>query len=242
VLTLVEGLTRRYGEREAVRDLDVRLAAGEIYGLLGCNGAGKTTTIRMLVGLLEPTAGRVRVRGVDVWKDAVAARRATGFAPDAPLLYDRLTGREFLAFLAQLHDLSSGDAARRVADLLDEVDLSGDADRACGTYSLGMKRRLAFAAALVHRPAFLVLDEPLSGLDPRSTRRLKDRIRAVADTGTAVLLSTHDLTSAEELCDRIGVLHRGRLVAEGEASVVRSMASAPSLEAAFLALTSEELS
>jgi len=232
---------RGYGSLRAVDGLDVTVCAGEIYGFLGANGAGKTTTIQMMVGLLAPEAGRISIAGHDVAREPLAARAAFGYVPDRPLLYDRLSGREHLEFLAQLRRIPRAVAAERVAELLAAVDLTEAADRLCGTYSLGMKRKLSLAAALLHQPSVLILDEPWNGLDPKGARRLKDLLSRLAGEGAAIFLSTHDLATAEAVCHRVGILHRGRLLAEGSAEELRQRAAgaAADLEAAFLELTEE---
>jgi ABC-2 type transport system ATP-binding protein len=210
---------------------------GEIYGFLGSNGAGKTTTIKMLVGLLEPSAGHVFIADHDVWKEPVAAKTKLGYVADNALLYERLSGRDFLHFLAQMRGLPLNEAQRRIEYLLTLLDLVEHADRLCGSYSLGMKRKLSLAGALIHQPAVLILDEPLNGLDPRSARRLKDLLLEMAASGTTILLSTHDLSTAETLCHRVGIMHRGRLMVEGSAAELRQMLGVPDLEAVFLNLT-----
>jgi ABC-2 type transport system ATP-binding protein len=235
------GLTRRYGSKLAVDHLDLQVAHGEIYGFLGPNGAGKTTTIKMLVGLLEPHAGTVALDGHDVWADSLAAKAAFGYVPDRAHLYEQLTGREFLEFIAQMRALPRAGAEARIEELLALLQLEPAADALCGTYSFGMKRKLALAAALLHRPRVLILDEPFNGLDPRSSRRLKDLLVQLADEGCGLLMSTHDLATAEAVCHRLGVLHHGRLVAEGRnAEELRELDSAEGgLEAVFLQLTEE---
>lgn len=234
------GLTRRFGKFVAVDNLHMALRPGEIYGFLGSNGAGKTTAIKMLVGLLQPDAGRAEIAGHDVWSDSVAAKSLLGYVPDRSMLYERLTGREFLAFLAQMRGLSRTTARERITYLLDLLELSEQADHLCGSYSFGMKRKISLAAALLHAPQVLVLDEPLNGLDPRSARRLKDLLLQLAANGTTILFSTHDLATAESICQRIGILHRGRLLAEGSAAELRQLAAASDLEAVFLTLTSNK--
>jgi ABC-type multidrug transport system ATPase subunit len=237
----IEGLTRTFDAFRAVDNLNITIQAGEIYGFLGSNGAGKTTTMKMLAGLLQPSAGHIRIAGYDVWAESLAAKAHLGYAADRAILYERLTGREFLQFLAQIRKISQAEAKQRIAYLLNLLDLTEQADRLCGAYSLGMKRKLALAGALLHQPRVLVLDEPLNGLDPRSARRLKDLFAKLAGNGTAILLSTHDLASAEALCHRIGIIHQGRLLVEGSASELRAYAAAPDLEAVFLQLTADEL-
>jgi ABC-type multidrug transport system ATPase subunit len=237
----MEGLTRTFDAFKVVDNLNITMRAGEIYGFLGSNGAGKTTTMKMLAGLLQPSAGRVRIAGYDVWAEPLAAKAHLGYAADRAILYERLTGREFLQFLAQIRRLSQAETEQRIEYLLDLLDLTEQADRLCGAYSLGMKRKLALAGALLHQPRILVLDEPLNGLDPRSARRLKDLFAELASSGTAILLSTHDLASAEALCHRIGIIHQGRLLVEGSASELRAYAASPDLEAVFLQLTADEL-
>lgn len=235
-----EHLTRSYKGFVAVDKLNLAVNPGEIYGFLGSNGAGKTTTMKMLVGLLRPDAGFAWIAGHDVWKEPLAAKSAFGYVADHTMLYDRLTGREFLEFLAQIRGIPEQETSRRIEQLLDILELRDRADTACGTYSFGMKRKLAIAGALIHKPRVLILDEPLNGLDPLSARRLKDLFAELAAGGTAIFLSTHDLATAESICHRVGIIHQGRLLVEGSSSELRQIAGAPGLEEAFLSLTAQE--
>jgi ABC-2 type transport system ATP-binding protein len=236
-----ENLARRYGDFVAVGGLHLNVQAGEIYGFLGSNGAGKTTTIKMLVGLLAPSHGRAWVDGHDVWQAPLAAKAALGYVPDRALLYERLTGREYLAFLAQMRGIPYQEAIGRMETLLEALGLAEQAERPSGSYSFGMQRKLALAGALLHQPRVLILDEPLNGLDPRSARHLKELFRELVAGGSTILLSTHDLATAEEICQRVGVIHHGRLVAEGSAAELRVLVGAPDLEAVFLNLTAKPL-
>lgn len=233
-------LTRTFGSIMAVDDLNLNIQPGEIYGFLGSNGAGKTTTIKMLVGLLEPGSGHAWIVGHDVWTGPLAAKAALGYVADRSILYERLTGREFLAFIGQLRGVPQRETGERIAHLLDLLELTEHADRLCGAYSFGMKRKLSLAGALLHQPQVLILDEPLNGLDPRSARRIKDLFIDLSSAGIAILLSTHDLATAEAVCNRIGIIHRGRLLVEGSAAELRHMAAAPDLEAVFLNLTADQ--
>lgn len=235
-----EQLTRRFKTLTAVDALDMRIRRGEIYGFLGSNGAGKTTTIKMLAGLLQPDVGQVWIAGHNVWREPLAAKAVTGYVADRSILYERLTGREFLNFLAQMRGIPRVESEQRINKLLDLLELSEYADRVCGGYSFGMKRKLSLAAALLHQPSVLILDEPLNGLDPRSARHLKNLLITLSQQGTTILLSTHDLSVAESLCHRVGILHRGRLIVEGSASTLRELASASNLEDVFLNLTEEQ--
>ncbi len=234
------GLTKRYGGNNgpaAVDDLHLSLREGELFGFLGENGAGKTTTIKMLTGLIPPTAGLARIGGHDVRRAPLAAKQLVGYVPDNPYLYDRLTGREFLRFLADLYAVPPGRAREaRMEDLLGLFELDAKADAPIGGYSRGMRQKIALAGALLHDPRALFLDEPTVGLDPRSTRLLRDVLRALAGRGVTVFLSTHVLEVASGLCDRIGVLHRGRLVALGAPGALTDN-GARTLEEAFLSLT-----
>ena len=236
----VVGLTRGFNSLIAVDNLHMSVRQGEIYGFLGSNGAGKTTTIKMLVGLLQPDAGHAWVAGHNVWVEPLAAKAAFGYVADRSILYERLTGREFLAFLGQLRGLPQTEAEKRIEDLLDITELTEHADRLCGSYSFGMKRKLSLAGALLHQPQVLILDEPLSGLDPRSARRLKDLFIELAAGGVTVLLSTHDLATAGAVCHRIAIIHRGRLLVEGSPSELSQAATAANLEAVFLNLTADQ--
>ncbi|MBX6342550.1 MAG: ABC transporter ATP-binding protein, partial [Thermomicrobiaceae bacterium] len=236
------GLVKRYGAFAAVDGIDLSLAAGEIVGLLGPNGAGKTTTVRMLTGLLRPSAGTVRVRGHDLTREPALAKRLIGYVPDEPYLYDKLTGREFVTFMGQLYGVD-GDLARRVDDLLAYFDLADAADDQIGTYSHGMREKVALCGVLIHDPKVLFLDEPTVGLDPRGARLLKDTLRALARGGRAVLLCTHILEIAAAICDRVVIVERGRVVAEGSLEDLRAAARArgdESLEEIFLRLTGGE--
>jgi ABC-2 type transport system ATP-binding protein len=232
----VEALTKRWGDHLAVDRLDLDVAAGTIFGFLGRNGAGKTTTIKMMMGLLEPTAGRVRLGGHDVARTPEAAKAVTGYVPDRPWLHEKLTGREHLAFVGGLFGLDARTAATRADALLDDLALAAQADDLIETWSHGMKQRLALAGALVHRPRILVLDEPMVGLDPEGARDLRRRLRALAADGVAVFLSTHSLPVAEDVADRIGIVDRGRLVALGTLAELRAQAggAGASLEEIFL--------
>ena len=239
------GLTKIYGQGvggfRAVDSLTLRVAPGELFGFLGPNGAGKTTTIKMLVGLLRPSAGTARIAGFDVQSQAAPAKRRTGYVPDNPFLYDKLTGREFLDFIADLYSLPTGPVRRaKAGGLLSLLDLDAQADKLIGGYSRGMRQKLALAAALLPDPQALFLDEPTVGLDPGSVRRLKDILRAQCrERGAAVFLSTHTLEVAAEICDRVGIFHRGRLIAEGSPAALSAQAASGRLEDVFLTLTAE---
>jgi ABC-2 type transport system ATP-binding protein len=235
------GLTKTYAGSNvpAVDRLTLTVPAGELFGFLGPNGAGKTTTIKMLVGLLTPTAGEARVAGYDLRKQPLSAKKRIGYIPDNPFLYEKLTGREFLDFIADLYEIPAG--AQRDAEierLLLLFDLTPSANRLIGGYSRGMRQKMAMTAALLHEPSALFLDEPTVGLDPNSTRRLKDILRGLCrEKNTAVFLSTHTLEVAAEICDRVGIFHRGNLIALGSPAELTSTSKSGRLEDVFLELT-----
>jgi sodium transport system ATP-binding protein len=233
----VESLSKSFGATAAVAELSFAVAPGEIYGLLGPNGAGKTTTLRILAGILLPTHGRVELVGLDVAREPLAVRQRLGFLTNTTGLYPRLSGRELLRYFARLHGLGRDAAAARIATLANALELNPFFDRRCEALSTGERQRLSIARAVLHDPAVLVLDEPTAGLDVLASRFLRDFVRAERDRGKAVVFSTHYLAEAELLCDRIGLLHRGRLLAEGTPAALRAAAgNAPSLEEAFLRL------
>jgi ABC-2 type transport system ATP-binding protein len=235
----VHQLRKRYDGQLAVRGVSFAAAAGEVLGLVGPNGAGKTTTLRCCAGILVPSAGRVRVAGVDLAADPVAAKRRLAFVPDEPHLFDYLTVTEHLEFVARLYGVR--DAARRVPPLLDELELSDKRRALPGELSRGMRQKLAIACALLHDPQVLLLDEPLTGLDPLGMRRMKATIAARAADGAAVVLSSHLLHLVEELCTRLVVLHRGAVAAQGTIAEIvagRPELAGRSLEEMFTALTS----
>jgi len=235
-----ENLTRRYRNFVAVDNLNLAIHQGEIYGFLGPNGAGKTTTMKMLVGLLQPSAGHAQINGHDVWAEPLKAKANLGYVADKTMLYERLTGREFLAFLAQMRRIPQHEAENRIKHLLILLELTDRANSPCGTYSFGMKRKLALASAMLHQPPVLILDEPLNGLDPLSAHRLKTLFAELAASGTTIFLSTHDLATAESICHRVGIIHKGHLLVEGSASELRQIVAAPDLESVFLSLTAEQ--
>jgi ABC-2 type transport system ATP-binding protein len=234
-----EHVTRTYGPKVAVSDLTLRIPAGELFAFLGPNGAGKTTAIKMLVGLLHPTSGTVRVGGCDTATRAREAVRLIGFVPDEAFLYDKLSGREFLQFVAEMRGLSPAEMEDRIEREATTFELNGFLDELTETYSHGMRQRLVFASALLHDPPVLVLDEPTVGLDPKSVRLLKDLLRARAAAGMAVFMSTHTLAIAEEIADRIGIIDRGRLLFLGTLDELRRAraTAGTSLEHLFLELT-----
>jgi ABC-2 type transport system ATP-binding protein len=233
-------VTKRYGTKLAVDNLSLAIRPGELFAFLGPNGAGKTTTIKMLCGLLFPTSGSVRVGGFDVVSEGDRARQLISYVPDQPFLYEKLTGREFLQFVADLYGMPRDRAAERMQAVIDLFALHEFVDDLTERYSHGMRQRTVFAAALIHEPKLLITDEPTVGLDPKSIRLLKDLLRAEAHRGTTVFLSTHSLDVAQELADRIGIVERGRLIGCGTLDMLRKQASLDgSLEDVFLKLTEE---
>jgi sodium transport system ATP-binding protein len=229
-------LCKRFRDITAVDGVSFAVRAGEIYGLIGPNGAGKSTTLRVLAGLLRPTAGEVIVAGYDVGAQPLAARSRLGFVTGSAGLYGRLTPRELLAFFGRLHGLAEARIRERTAALSAELDLDSFLDRRCEKLSTGQKQRVAIARALVHEPPALILDEPTAGLDVLASDSLRRHVLAQRAAGAAILYTTHYLAEAELLCDRIGLLHRGRLLAEGPPRELRAAAGAESLERAFLHL------
>jgi ABC-2 type transport system ATP-binding protein len=231
-------LVKKFGDKLAVNDVSLEVNGGEIFGFLGPNGAGKTTTIKMIVGLLQPSSGSIRVGGNDVQTQAQLAKAITGYVPDTPNLYPKLTGRELLRFIGDLYGIDKKSVERRIEELLRLFDLTQAGDDTIDSYSHGMQQKTALAGALVHDPRVLVLDEPTVGLDPKSARLIKDILRQMAERGAAVFLSTHIMEIAERMCDRIGIIHQGQLVAVGTFDELRSAGSGDSsLEDIFLNLT-----
>lgn len=236
----LQNVTRTYGDKTAVAGLDLTVPSGELFAFLGPNGAGKTTTIKMLVGLLRPTSGHVRLGGFDVVADPRRACALLGYVPDVPFLYDKLTGREFLHFIAGMYGFDHREAIERVRRETTHFELDDFIDELTEAYSHGMKQRLVFAAALLHDPAVLVIDEPLVGLDPRSSKLVKDLLRARAAAGAAVFMSTHLLDVAEQIADRIGIVDRGKMLCLGTLAELRGRLAVQhtSLERLFLDVTS----
>ena len=236
---LTKQFTRGRNGQLALSDLNLSVQAGEIFGFLGPNGAGKTTTIRLLTGLLRPTAGTAVVAGFDVQKDPLEVKRRVGYLAETPYLYPKLTGREFLRFMGELYSVPLAAAAPRAERLLELFELSARADQLIEGYSHGMRQKLALAGAILHEPPVLFLDEPTSGLDPRSARLVKDLLLALVDRGQTVFLTTHVLEIAEQLCHRVGIVAAGELVATGSLDDLRQQSDrqAASLEQLFLQLT-----
>jgi ABC-2 type transport system ATP-binding protein len=235
----LKNLTKNYDSFAAVKNLSLEVRAGELFGFLGPNGAGKTTTIKMISGLLRPTAGTVEIGGHDIMARPLEAKAVLGLVPDSPVLYNKLSGREFLRFVAELYSVESSTTDKRIGDLLGLLGMAENADDLIETYSHGMKQKTAIMAALVHDPGVVVLDEPTVGLDPRSARVVKDVLRALCDRGKTVFMSTHILEIAERMCDRVGIINKGELVAVGAIADLRAGAdeSKVSLEDIFLELT-----
>ena len=235
-------LTKRYGSTLAVDRLSLSVEKGEIFGFIGPNGAGKTTTIRMMAGVLGPTAGTVRISGIDMGSEPEAAKRLIGFIPDRPFLYEKLTGMEFLRFVSDLYGFTDGLFRKRAEELLIRFSLYDWSDHLIEAYSHGMKQRLIIASALLHEPKVIIVDEPMVGLDPAGIRMVKDLLRELAESGTTIFMSTHTLEIAEDLCNRIGVIHHGRLVALGSTGDLRGTAQLREgdLEDVFLRLTGKE--
>jgi ABC-2 type transport system ATP-binding protein len=234
-------LTKKYGNQSAVDNLSLEIKPGELFAFLGPNGAGKTTTIKMMTGILKPTSGTVKIAGFDIQQNAREAKMKIGYVPDTPYLYDRLTAREFMDFIGGLYHLDSDIIRRRSHDLFTLFDMSGWVDRKCEQYSHGMRQKLVFAAAMIHFPTVLIVDEPMVGLDPHSAKLVKDLLRDYVAKGNTVFVSTHILSIAEELCDRVGIINRGKLIAVGSIDQLKSSANNQdaNLESLFLTLTGQ---
>ena len=240
----LSALTKRYGRFTAVDRLDLTVPRGELFGFLGPNGAGKTTTLRMIAGILQPTSGTVRVGGIDVAANPRAAKAKLGFIPDRPYIYEKLTGTEFLRFVAGLYGCEYAAVERRGRELLALFDLDDWRDELVESYSHGMRQKLIIASAFLHRPEVIVVDEPMVGLDPKAAKILKDLFREYTHRGHTIMMSTHTLEVAERTCDRVAIIKNGRIRACGTVDEVRRGASAgdEGLEEIFLRLTGESAS
>lgn len=241
----IKNLTKRYGELTAVQDISLAVAAGEIVGFLGINGAGKTTTLKILAGILQSTSGEIVLGGYNLATDAEAAKAITGYIPDRPYLYNKLTAREFLYFVADLYQVKTRTQDDRIDELLREYSLLQWQNELIESFSHGMKQRLATCAALVHQPKILIVDEPMVGLDPHGARFLKQAFRRYADAGMAILLSTHSLNVAEEMADRVAIIHHGVIITQGTVGHVKAQGTNSShrdhrLEDVFIELTAAE--
>jgi len=235
----IEHLTKAFGDYKAVNDISLIIQPGEIFGFLGPNGAGKTTTIKMLAGLLKPEQGRILLNGVDLAIDPQTCKQHTGYIPDRPYLYEKLTGEEFLQFVASLYSLPEGLYHRRVAEYLHMFDLSDWRHHLIESYSHGMRQKLIITSALMLDPPLIVVDEPMVGLDPKSAKIVKELLKKHARQGNTIFLSTHSLEIAEELCDRIGIILQGQLKSLGTMADLRRQARLENsgLEEVFLELT-----
>ncbi len=236
----LKGITKQYGDFRAVDNLNLTVAEGEIFGFLGPNGAGKTTTIKMIAGVLQPSAGSVTICGFDMLKQPEAAKQKIGFIPDRPYLYEKLTGMEFLKFTADLYSVPEDIYRQKARQNLAMFSLSDWSDELIESYSHGMKQRLIMCAALLHEPEIIIVDEPMVGLDPAAIIMVKELFQNLASNGVSVFMSTHTLAVAEDVCDRIGIIHRGQLIASGTTADLQREANVTDadLEKVFLNLTS----
>lgn len=235
----LKALTKKYGDYRAVNDLNLFVEKGEIFGFIGPNGAGKTTTIKMIGGILAPSSGSVRVAGIDILKEPEKAKSKIGFIPDRPYLYEKLTGMEFLKFTSDLYGVPQERFGRKALENLEMFSLADWSNELIESYSHGMKQRLIMSAALLHDPEVIIVDEPMVGLDPVAIMMVKDLFKRLARTGVTVFMSTHTLAVAEDICERIGVINRGHLIASGTTADLRREANVgdAALERVFLNLT-----
>ncbi len=245
MIQLIE-LTKRFGQLVAVDHINLHVKEGEIFGFLGPNGAGKTTTIKMLAGLLKPTSGRALIDGYDVVAHSMEAKRVVGFIPDQPFLYEKLTGVEFLKFMGSLFGMKKDEIQPGISDLLGLFELDGWGEELIESYSHGMKQRLVMSAALLHNPKLIIVDEPMVGLDPKGINLVKRIFRQKSEEGVTIFLSTHTLEIAQQLCHRLGIINRGKIIAMGTLSVLMKdledkTGQAGTLESLFLALTGKSL-
>jgi ABC-2 type transport system ATP-binding protein len=236
-----EQVTKSYGRVPAVQDLTLEVHEGELFGFLGPNGAGKTTTIKMATGMLRPTSGRIMVAGYDVHEQGPLARALIGYVPETPCVYDKLTGREFLEFVADLYGIDPRRSRRRAGELLALFGISDQMDQLTESYSHGMHQKLVIASVLIHDPRVIFLDEPTTSLDPRSARLVKEILRALCARGATVFMSTHVMEIAERMCDRVAIIDQGRLVATGAIETLAQLRGQNSLEDVFLSVTGETM-
>lgn len=235
----LRGVTKRYNELVAVNNISLTVNTGEIFALLGPNGSGKSTTMKMLMGLVQPTAGQVTVLGLDVQKDPVGVKRQVGYVPESPNVYEFLTGIEYLDFIADIYEVSPADKKQRITEYLKALQLEGREGDMINSYSDGMKKKISLISAFIHKPKLLILDEPLNALDPRSARIVKDFLYELKQQGVTTILSTHVLEIAEAVCDRIAIMYQGNILELGNMEELRHRASLPGsgLEDIFLKLT-----
>lgn len=235
----IENLVKRFGKFTAVDGVSITVEPGQIHGFLGPNGAGKTTSIRMIAGLLKPDSGRILVNGHDLAREPEAAKASLGFIPDRPFIYDKLTAGEFLRFHGGLYGMDGGDTETRITEMLEIFELGRWQHELVESFSHGMKQRLVMSAAFLHRPKAVLVDEPMVGLDPRGARLIKDIFRRMASHGVAILMSTHTLEVAQEMCDLISIILKGKIIAHGTVAELRAMAGTPNeeLTPVFLKLT-----
>jgi ABC-2 type transport system ATP-binding protein len=232
-------LTKRYGNITAISNLNLTIPSGQFFGFLGPNGAGKTTTIKTIAGLLKPTSGAIKVEGFDVQKQPLQAKRVLGFIPDKPFIYEKLTGKEFLQFVAGLYEVNGNEVETRIAQLLEMFELTDWADELVESYSHGMRQKIVMSAALIHQPKVLVVDEPMVGLDPKGARQVKKIFKDLCARGTTIFMSTHTLEIAEQMCDYIAIIQKGTIIAQGTIGELRIIAKTgmTTLEDIFLELT-----
>jgi ABC-2 type transport system ATP-binding protein len=235
----IDNISKSFGETQAVKELTLNIQVGTIYGILGPNGSGKSTTMKMIMGLLKPDKGSIKVYGLDPKVDPYKVKKIIGYVPESPHLYEFLTATEYLDFIAIVHEVDQNEYQFKVNEFLEAFELTGHENEVLGGYSHGMKQKIAIIAALLAEPRLLVLDEPLGGLDPRSARIMKDLLNKLTDEGVTVLFSTHVLEIAEAVCDQIGILYKGKLLAEGTSTEIKGLSNTPegTLEEAFLKLT-----
>jgi ABC-2 type transport system ATP-binding protein len=238
----LKDVTKRYNEIVAVNKFNLTISTGEIFGLLGPNGSGKSTTLKMLMGLVQPTAGSVTVLGLDVQKQPVEVKRLVGYVPESPNIYEFLTGIEYLDFIADIYGVPTAEKKQRITEYLKALQLEGREGDMINSYSDGMKKKISLISAFLHKPKLLILDEPLNALDPRSARIVKEFLYELKTQGVTTIMSTHVLEIAQALCDRIGIMYQGQLLALGNMEELRKRASLPGsgLEDIFLRLTGTE--
>jgi len=238
----LKDITKRYNEIVAVKNLNLSIGTGEIFGLLGPNGSGKSTTLKMLMGLVQPTAGNVSVLGLDVQKQPVEVKQLVGYVPESPNIYEFLTGIEYLDFIADIYGVPTAEKQQRINEYLKALQLEGREGDMINSYSDGMKKKISLISAFLHKPKLLILDEPLNALDPRSAKIVKDYLQELKSQGVTIIMSTHVLEIAEAICDRIGIMYQGQLLALGNMDDLRKTASMPGsgLEDVFLKLTGTE--